>query len=941
MAVSALVAPFTASADDTQSAQDGARPEAAARMVRVFDFEEQETNPGEVPRYWYRAQDSKETPRPDFPAWNRSELYYTAAEDRGSPFVRRGKGSVRLPTQGGSTSLLLGKGVLPVFSEADYVVHAAVRTEGLQHARACVVARLLDAGGKAIPDSQVMSRLVTSPQSWTDLSVEVSSDAPGAAYIQIELLLLQPQSQATLGSSPARPFSIVSEDRDGAAYFDDVAVLQLPRVELATTSPGNVTAMPALPTLRSLVRDMAGEQLSETIEVLDGTGHVVDRTAFTLTGGASQYSWQPRLPRLGWYRARLSLANADGINVGGAVTDLLWTPAPAAEGGGVARLAPVSVERTRLGFTLASLSASERAALPRMMRVTGMGSVTLPGWSLDLTPETARRRADELQALVSTLIGDGIAPTVTLGPVPAGITSQGRFDAGDAWPVLAGDRQQWLKFAEDIFDRMGPRVPAWQVGRVTDDRAFWRSWDAELAHLQSDLDGYVPGSIIAVPASIHHAWDATELSKVKSSVQIIASVPGNMSAPALRQAVSNWLPMAESSRGNTSVRLALEPADTHAYGVTAAAEQAARQMVEAWRIMGESADASASSAGLTLSQPWSLPAGRRPQARPSPAMGAWVGVGQRLSGRRIVGEFPIAEGVRCYILAPLNGSNDERPGALVLWNESAPPEQARFEAAVGRGPLQLFDIFGNSTPLPLERTANGAMVAKVPVTSAPVFIEGIDVPLVRFLSSVRIEPPFLDASGDILERTIILTNPWPASITGSVSIVEPGGYGKGPKDRSWRITPRSTPFNIPPGKSATVPFTISFSPTEEAGYKPFLLALDVTADAPYGLMETTRQVEVGLKQYAMELRASGAGADAIIEAVVTNNSQRPMTLELTSLAPGQPRSRVVITNLAPGRQVTRRFSYAGLRDSLAGQSVIVSLTDTESRLRLNRSARIP
>jgi len=66
-----------------------------------------------------------------------------------------------------------------------------------------------------------------------------------------------------------------------------------------------------------------------------------------------------------------------------------------------------------------------------------------------------------------------------------------------------------------------------------------------------------------------------------------------------------------------------------------------------------------------------------------------------------------------------------------------------------------------------------------------------------------------------------------------------------------------------------------------------------------------------------------------------------MTLELTALAHSHPRSRAVITNLAPGRQVIRRFSYMGLRDQLTRQRVIVSLTDTESRLRLNRSAEVP
>lgn len=932
-----------AAAANAQPDTTTTRPDAAARMVRVFDFEERDTNPGEVPRYWFRSQDSKESPRPDFPAWNRAELVYDLDATAQGTRVKRGTGSVMLPTQGGSTSLMLGRGVLPVFAEADYVVHASVRTTGLSNARAGVIARLLDASGKAIAGSQNTSRFVQSETGWTNLSVDICSDSPGAAYIQIELVLLQPAAQSAYGGNTTRSFSIVKEDRDGAAYFDDVAVLQLPRVELTTESPANITPLPASPRLRSLVRDMAGELLTQTIEVLDAAGTVVDKTTVPLTGGGGQHTWQPKLPRLGWYRARLSLTNADNINVGGSVVDLLWVPtgAAATDTSGPRRLAPMSTERSRLGLTLPTLALPELAALPGAVRATGVGNATFPAWARDLTPETARAHADRLQTLVGALIADGCSPTVTLGPVPAGITSDGRYDAGDAWPVLAGDRQQWLRFAEDIFDRLGTRVPAWQVGRVDDDRAFWRTWSSELAHLQNDLDGYVPGSAIAIPASIHHAWDVQEVARSRSNIQIVARVPAVTSAASLREAIPAWLPLTTTSRENASVRLSLEPSDVAAYGPTATAEQLARQMIEAWRIMGSGTEGNRTGASLTLSRPWTLPQGRRPQIRPSPALGAWIGTSQRLNGRRIVGEFPIAEGVRCYILAPLDATADENPGALVLWNESAPPPLAHFEGAVGRGPVKIVDIYGNTRPLPLVRASSGAQVARVDLTGAPVFIEGVDVPLVRFLSSVRIEPPFLDATGEVLERSIVLSNPWPAGITGTVSIVEPGGYTKGPKDRSWRIVPRSSPFNIPPGKSATIPFTVAFSPTEEAGNKPFLLALDVTADAPYGLIETTRQVEVGLKEYALELRASAAGSDAIVEAIVTNNSDRTMTLELTALAPGQPRSRAVITNLAPGRQVIRRFSYMGLRDELTRQRVIVSLTDTESRLRLNRSAEVP
>ncbi|MFY7895135.1 MAG: hypothetical protein ACOVP8_02795, partial [Phycisphaerales bacterium] len=119
----------------------GSRPTVAGRLARIFDFEEQQTNPGEVPQFWFRNQDAAQRPRPGFPGWNRAELVYNAT------LAHQGEGFVSLPTQGGSTSLLLESGVLPVFADTDYRIFAHIRTANLRDARAAIIARFIDAQG--------------------------------------------------------------------------------------------------------------------------------------------------------------------------------------------------------------------------------------------------------------------------------------------------------------------------------------------------------------------------------------------------------------------------------------------------------------------------------------------------------------------------------------------------------------------------------------------------------------------------------------------------------------------------------------------------------------------------------------------------------------------------------------------------------------------------
>ena len=79
-----------------------------------------------------------------------------------------------------------------------------------------------------------------------------------------------------------------------------------------------------------------------------------------------------------------------------------------------------------------------------------------------------------------------------------------------------------------------------------------------------------------------------------------------------------------------------------------------------------------------------------------------------------------------------------------------------------------------------------------------------------------------------------------------------------------------------------------------------------------------------------------------------------MTIEVTALAPGLPRSRATIPDLAPGAQAIRRFTYPGsahnsqpangqpseVEGGLLGKRVVFMVQDAESGDRLSRSVAI-
>jgi hypothetical protein len=388
-----------------------------------------------------------------------------------------------------------------------------------------------------------------------------------------------------------------------------------------------------------------------------------------------------------------------------------------------------------------------------------------------------------------------------------------------------------------------------------------------------------------------------------------------------------------------------------------------QSLVEIWRLMGDQVQAEGATGmstslvpmSVALTNPWRLPEGEREQARPTPELAAFLFARDVLADARVLGEFPAAEGLTCYILAPRTQGSEDTRGWLIAWNESCDPAQAFVDMPVGTQGVEIVDLFGNARTLKGTIGPDGvSRTARIPVSHEPVFVRGVDVALAQFLASVRIDPPMLDASAELGEHTITIRNPWPQSIAGKISILEPGGFDTGERDRSWRINPRTFTFSLGAGSSRQFDFTAAFRATEEAGPKRFLLGIDVSEDLPYGVLRVERDLELGLETFRIDTAYSIRSGDVMVECLVTNTSSKPMTIEVTALAPGLPRSRATIPDLAPGAQAIRRFTYPGsahnsqpangqpseVEGGLLGKRVVFMVQDAESGDRLSRSVAI-
>ncbi len=932
------------------------RPESARRVVRVFDFEERGTNPFEWPRHWMRAQDGiKSRPergqvvefdRPGFPAWNLAVLDYDTP-------AFAGVGSVMLPTSGGSTALRLEPGVIPVFPDADYIVTARVRTQGLSHARARMEAVFLDSRLNPIESSRVASPPADPGGDWSAVEIEMHGTSNGAAFLSLELALLQPEQQGDAIPGYRPP----PQDYSGAAWFDEVAVAQLPRIELACRAPGGVFVAPENPTLGLEIRDLTGEELTAQITVIDRHGKVVDRFSREIGAGRASLEWQPGIARFGWYRAALGVFNRDSL-VGKAHADFLWLDADPLGTGPSRRL---TADRARFGVMVEGDAGGPSSAIEPVLRRVGAGAVVLPAWAADISVDSARDYAGVLGAAVEPLLDHGQTVTLVLPRMPEQLAAITRLDPDDPWRALSGERATWGPFLDPILERFGQRVRRWQVGGASDQRAMSsKSLEADLLGADRALSVLVPAPVLSVPwrvgSELRPELDAPGTGRTRASVLVPHDAPpGSISAT-----IESW----RSGPAGAELEFVLEPTLEDVYGGAGGLADLARRAVEAWR-----ADASPvadtdsrdrrAGIGVVLRSPWTIGGKSGEQFQPRPELGVWSTLARRLCDRRVVGEFPAGPGLRCFILAAAPGSPDDASGALVAWNESAPDDAAALRAYVGPGPVTIVDLFGNVGPAeqdavsrPMRRASDDEAGGpkspsrqpgiRVPLTPEPVFIEGVDAKLVKFLSSVRIDPPLLKPTNETHEHAIVFSNPWTTPLDVKSFVASPGGYETpdGTRDRRWRITPRAGRAVVQPGEEGRIPLTVAFAASEEAGLKTFDLDLEITADHDYGSIRTSALVELGLPEIMLELAAIRDGRDVVIEARVTNRGSHPMDLDLTATAPDQPRAKAPVSQLPPGREAVRRFPYARSFESMQGRRVSVAVLEPETGARIVRSVMV-
>lgn len=905
-------------------AQSDARPASAGRIVKAFDFEERDYNPLPVPFGWIRAQNDPRVPRdrPGFPIWNGGVLNYNAP-------AYSGIGTVELPTEGGSTSLILRTGELGVFPDADYMITARVRTDGLVHARARLVARLIDQQGKPIATTESVSELIQSDKHWSQVAVVVEGLSPKAVYMQIELQLLQPEQQPRTHAVPR--FMVWEQDFSGAAYFDDIIVAQLPRLELTTAKPGNIVLSDEPPVLEVLIRDLTGEQITAKARVFDVQGREVDSTVLSEGTRRVRRDWTPSLTKFGWYHADIEVFT-EGELVGIRTLDFFW--APPTDRPNDSRVFGIQADATRPAIA---------DAIKPLVEGSSVGYAALNVWSSDTKPEDLMPDGHILQT-IDTLVRSEIEVGIGFREVPIDLADELAADSTAVLDVFTTPMERWNAFAGHLLDRYGQSTARWSFGDASTEEPASKL-QTQMQRVHDEFARFVPGPVITVPWSVERPLDPVIAQRARG-VQLQNT--GSSRSSSMRLLVEDWVnAMSTAPSGSDDqpvLSMVFRPSSVEGLGFETdtwtAAGALARKALSFWWEAARSGYP-IDQFQLLLADAWTLTPGKRAQVMPTPELHVWRTLTTRLNGRAAIEELDLLDGARVLLLGPRPGE-PETSGALVVWLEDPIHGKPELMLPLAMRDLTRVDLFENETAIPLETVGDLDLpVHRVRIGRAPVIIEGIDIPLARFLSSIRLTPDNIEARSGIHDHDLVMTNPWPYPISGRVYIVEPGGYtqGTGKIDRSWEIAPRVVPFSLQPGEVGRTPIKVSFSAGELSGTKPLVFDVEVAADEQYPLMRMNRGIDLGYD--GLEIRSSARSlgdGDAEVAVSVTNRTTLPQNLDLVAVPEREGRARASISGLEPGATATRRFVF---HKTKPGDMVLIGLSVRDDDIRVNTTVVIP
>lgn len=849
------------------------------RLVARFDFEENAIFPKEIPTGFYRALTRLDDTESAIAPPTGGEKGIPGLRDFGRIETVRGVGrapakgepswAVRFTVDGASMLLASESKRIQIMSGAQLMIRAWGRTESLNHANLRLSVRFHDRDGHGLPGIY-SSAMFRSEGNWRMLAVEPPPAPPEATGLALWLEVVQPSTVRDIDE----PYQLATDDVTGFAFFDDIEVWQVPTVVFEADS-GGVVSPGSRARLVLRCSDPSVTRTTAVVMVRDANDALVYQSTLDVPGDRNASLEVPALAT-GWYEASVSfLQGSTEISRKSARFTVL--PEEVFE----------SDDPPRFGTNFAI---RDERVLPAI-ELSRSNFAVLPVWTASTDIRDGKRDIEALRQLLSKLIDRRVDAMFRIAQVPAALARQNRVDIDDALALFALDESNWRPSLEPWLLAFGQQVDQWMIGTAPVDGTRG-DIAARVESLADAMRTAIAGPSVGLPWQPSEQLPADLLDTVLSGRHVVEVVVD----PAWRGSegeVYGGLPA--GPRGMARIQ-ALPP------GVVddrARAIDLALRAIDAWRAGFDSIAVDVRSDSV--------------QTVPGPPieLAAWRQLALKLSGRRFVTDIPLDPALRCML------ADGPRGPVLVAWSDFE-DRGVEIAADLGSGAIATTDLWGRTAKVSLSSRGHVFRIGR-----EPVFIEGIDASLCQLRRGFRVEPGFALSRRAPQEAALVLVNPWPTTINGSLTITGP---------EKLEISPRTHSFSVPAGGEVRLPITFSVPRGFPAGITPLTASVQGTATEPFrAVLEAPLQLGNDSVKVEPEWRLArsieSGSVDIVLTLRVTNIGKQPIDVEAFAVADGYTQSRKPISSLEPGASAVRVFHFASGAQRLSGRDIRAGVHD--------------
>ncbi len=850
------------------------------RVVKSFDFDERKLgNVESVPMYWERHLGK------GFPHFLVGQFDAKVGHQAPPSFY--------LGLQGGSVGYVYRAQDIPVEVSSDYLVSIWVRPDRLKHARAYASAFYCDRNGRPQPETVRFSERLggtDAPQEWQEVRLRLPGGNVRAQQIGIGLWVTQPSEHAPEG---LRDQEIRRQDVRGGAWFDDINVIRLPCAVLATDQPGNVFTSEQEPVLYTRISDFEARDLTAALEVFAADGKRIRSQAVSVGSRGKAAAEVVRLGTLppGLYHGRLTVQSGKLCLSTREVRFVQLAP----------RLNDPRRWNEGFGLVLTEDDYACAGAASRLVRLLQVKQVKLPLGPPMSNPSGQADRASEAVRLLERFWQDRIA---VVGMLATATDADRRTEAAGptastqpSVPALLEKPEAWRAYLAGPLVQGAGLVQSWQVGRDDEEVLAWDpSLVQSLNGLRAELARWLFAVEMVVPWPLLHEAPSTALEPDTVSLYVPNRVRPSE--------VGSHLQDLRSLRPHGLWAVVQSLASDHYQRELCLADLAKRLI----RVCAAGTET------VFLPRPWDVTRrGGDAQIEPREEYVIFRTVAEVLSQARPIGAVYLGEGIHAVTF------DREGSAVVAVWDEKAPDEGRPLTMYWGKEPLQV-DLWGRRRPL-----TQVGQHHEVSVTRTPIFVQGKGAWHLKLRASFALEPPDVESSFRLHERTVRFVNPRSTPIAGMLRLKAPPG---------WEVRPARIPFSLAAGQALPAKVTLRFPANEVAGPKTLEGNFLVDSDETY---EFTALAPFRLALDDLEVHSfARIERDAvIIHQTVTNRSKKEVDLEGYVTAPGRARLVRMYHRAKPGQTVLKKYVLDNAR-RLQGRLIRVGLREIHGPRVLNQ-----